>query len=504
MEINKILVANRGEIALRIMRSAREMGIKTVAIYSEADRFSPHVKYAEEAVCVGAAPSAQSYLQMDKIIEISKRLQVDAIHPGYGFLSERAIFAEKVTKAGLIFIGPSAESIEIMGSKIGAKNAAHKFGIPLVPGLKEAITDIPDAKRKALEIGYPILIKASAGGGGKGMRVVENEAEFDEQMQRAISEATAAFGDGSVFIEKFVTSPKHIEIQILGDQHGNIIYLFERECSIQRRHQKLIEEAPSSCLTPEIRKAMGECAVLAAKACNYYSAGTVEFVVDDALNFYFLEMNTRLQVEHPVTEMVTGIDLVKQQILIAEGKPLEIKQEDLKIHGHAIEVRVCAEDPANHFLPEVGILHKYHPPRGVGIRVDDGFEEGMEIPIYYDNMIAKLITYAGTRKEAISRMERAIDDFQITGIQTTLSFCRYVLGHESFLSGKFNTKFVENYFRPENLASIPQADEEKIAAALVSNLLENGSKTIIGEDSSQTSTVHQSNWKNRKYATKGY
>ncbi len=500
MKINKILVANRGEIALRVMRSAREMGIKTVAIFSEADRFSPHVKYADEAVCVGAPPSAQSYLQMDKIIDIALRLHVDAIHPGYGFLSERAAFAEKVANAGLIFIGPSAHSIEVMGSKIGAKNAAAKFGIPLVPGLKEAITDIPEAKKKALEIGYPILIKASAGGGGKGMRIVENEAEFDEQMQRAISEATAAFGDGSVFIEKFVTSPKHIEIQILGDQHGNVIYLFERECSIQRRHQKLVEEAPSSCLTPQIRKAMGECAVLAAKACDYYSAGTVEFVVDDQLNFYFLEMNTRLQVEHPVTELITGIDLVKQQILIAEGKPLTIRQEDLQIQGHAIEVRVCAEDPANNFLPEVGKLHKYKPPRGVGIRVDDGFEEGMEIPIYYDNMIAKLITYAGTREEAIKRMERAIDEFQITGIQTTLGFCRYVLGHEQFLSGKFNTKFVEKYFKPENLVSAPQADEEKIAAALVGSLLESNGNKNEANNSSPQQSVNQSNWKGRKYA----
>jgi acetyl-CoA carboxylase biotin carboxylase subunit len=499
LKINKILVANRGEIALRIMRSAREMGIKTVAIFSDADRFSPHVRYADQAVCVGAPPSAQSYLQMDKIIDIAKRLSVDAIHPGYGFLSERAAFAEKVAKAGLIFIGPSAHSIEVMGSKIGAKNAAAKFGIPLVPGLKEAITDIVEAKKKALEIGYPVLIKASAGGGGKGMRIVENEEEFDEQMQRAVSEATAAFGDGSVFIEKFVTSPKHIEIQILGDQHGNIIYLFERECSIQRRHQKLIEEAPSSCLTPEIRKAMGECAVLAAKACDYYSAGTVEFVVDDQLNFYFLEMNTRLQVEHPVTEMITGIDLVKQQILIAEGKPLTIKQEDLQIHGHAIEVRVCAEDPANHFLPEVGKLHKYRPPRGVGIRVDDGFEEGMEIPIYYDNMIAKLITHAGTREEAIKRMERAIDEFQITGIQTTLEFCRYVLGHEEFLNGKFNTKFVEKYFKPENLAIIPQIDEEKVAAALVDSLLESRENTNLINGVVSRQPVNQSNWKGRKY-----
>ncbi|MCU0392215.1 MAG: acetyl-CoA carboxylase biotin carboxylase subunit [Thermoflexibacter sp.] len=499
MKINKILVANRGEIALRVMRSAREMGIKTVAIYSEADRFSPHVKYADEAVCVGAPPSAQSYLQMDKIIEVAKNLGVDAIHPGYGFLSERAIFSQKVADAGLIFIGPSPYSIEVMGSKIEAKKAADRFGIPLVPGLKEAITDIDDAKQKAKEIGYPILIKASAGGGGKGMRIVNSESEFDEQMQRAISEATAAFGDGSVFIEKYITSPKHIEIQILGDQHGNVIYLFERECSIQRRHQKLVEEAPSSCLTPDIRKAMGECAVLVAKACNYYGAGTVEFVVDNALNFYFLEMNTRLQVEHPVTEMITGVDLVKQQIFIAEGKPLSIRQEDLKIHGHALEVRVCAEDPANNFLPEVGKLHTYRPPRGVGIRVDDGFEEGMEIPIYYDNMIAKLITYADNRTDAIERMKRAIDEFQITGIQTTLSFCHYVLGHEAFISGKFDTKFIEKYFKPEDIATQVQAGEEKIAAALISELLNSNGKNVAKNNGINTAQITHSNWKKRKY-----
>jgi len=499
MRIKKLLIANRGEIALRVMRSAREMGIQTVAIYSEADRFSPHVKYADEAVCVGAPPSAQSYLQMDKIIEVAKNLRVDAIHPGYGFLSERAVFSQKVAEAGLIFVGPSPYSIEVMGSKIEAKKAADKFGIPLVPGLKEAITDISEAKKKAQEIGYPILIKASAGGGGKGMRIVNGENEFEEQMQRAISEATAAFGDGSVFIEKYITSPKHIEIQVLGDQHGNVIYLFERECSIQRRHQKLVEEAPSSCLTPEIRKAMGECAVLVAKACNYYGAGTVEFVVDEALNFYFLEMNTRLQVEHPVTEMITGVDLVKQQILIAEGQPLTIKQEDLQIKGHSIEVRVCAEDPTNNFLPEVGKLQTYRPPRGVGIRVDDGFEEGMEIPIYYDNMIAKLITYADNRTEAIQRMIRAIDEFQITGIQTTLSFCKYVLGHEAFISGKFDTKFVEKYFKPEYIATLPNAEEEKVAAALVSKLMEKNGESSVPKHHSNNAKATPSHWKNRRY-----
>ncbi|WP_339794846.1 biotin carboxylase N-terminal domain-containing protein, partial [uncultured Imperialibacter sp.] len=387
--IKKILIANRGEIALRVMRTAREMGIKTVAIYSEADRKALHVRYADEAFCVGPPPSKESYLRMDAIIDVAEQAGADAIHPGYGFLSENAAFAAKVAKAGLIFIGPSPASIEVMGSKLAAKEAVSHYNIPMVPGIQTAITDIPKAKKQAAEVGYPILIKASAGGGGKGMRIVNEESEFEEQMQRAISEAESAFGDGAVFIEKYITSPRHIEVQVLGDQHGNAIHLFERECSIQRRHQKVIEEAPSSVYGEEKRKAIGEAAVRVAKACDYYGAGTVEFIVDENLDFFFLEMNTRLQVEHPVTEQITGIDLVRQQILVAEGKPLEIKQEDLKIHGHSLEVRVYAEDPANSFLPDIGKLVTYVRPQGLGVRVDDGFEEGMDIPIYYDPMIAK-------------------------------------------------------------------------------------------------------------------
>jgi len=385
--MKKIVVANRGEIAIRVMKSAREMGIKTVAVYSEADRNALHVRYADEAVLLGPPPSSQSYLLGDKIIEEAKRLGADGIHPGYGFLSENADFTRKVKEAGLIFIGPSPESMEVMGNKISAKQAVKKFGVPMVPGVDYAITDVAEAKKIAGEVGYPILIKAAAGGGGKGMRVVENEAELEQQMTMAINEAVSSFGDGSVFIEKFVGSPKHIEIQILGDQHGNIVHLFERECSIQRRHQKLIEEAPSSCLTPEIREKMGQAAVSVAKACNYYSAGTVEFLVDDKLNFFFLEMNTRLQVEHPVTELITGLDLVKEQIKVAMGEKLSFAQKDLSITGHAIELRVCAEDPANNFLPDIGKLERYQLPEGIGIRVDNAFEEGMEIPIYYDPMM---------------------------------------------------------------------------------------------------------------------
>jgi acetyl-CoA carboxylase biotin carboxylase subunit len=450
-EIKKILVANRGEIALRILRTAKEMGIATVAVFSEADRKSPHVRFADQAVCIGPAPSSESYLKMDKIIALALDLHVDAIHPGYGFLSENAVFAQKVIDAGIIFIGPSPYSIEIMGSKLAAKQAAGAYNIPMVPGTSTAITDRVEAKKIASEIGYPILIKASAGGGGKGMRVVENEKEFDEQMDRAVSEAISSFGDGSVFIEKYITSPKHIEIQVLGDQHGNILHLFERECSIQRRHQKVIEEAPSISITAAIRDEMGRCAIDVARSCNYYGAGTVEFILDENQNFYFLEMNTRLQVEHPVTEQISGVDLVSQMIHIAEGKELTLKQEDLRIKGHSIEVRVYAEDPANLFLPDVGTLTTYIRPQGNGVRVDDGFEQGMEIPIHYDPMIGKLITYGFDRNEAISKMIRAIDEFQITGVQTTLSFCRFVMLHEAFVSGSFDTNFVNEYFAPSLL-----------------------------------------------------
>ncbi len=463
-EINKILVANRGEIALRVLRTAKEMGLQTVAVFSEADRQALHVRFADEAVCLGPPPSSDSYLQEDKIIEICKELGVDAIHPGYGFLSENAGFAQKVTENGLIFIGPSPEAIKVMGDKLAAKKAVSSYNILMVPGTDHAISDVKEAQKIAAEIGYPILIKASAGGGGKGMRVVHEAAELEEQMNRAISEAASAFGDGSIFIEKFIESNKHIEVQVLGDHHGNIIHLNERECSIQRRHQKVIEEAPSPVISPELRKQLGEAAVNVARACGYSSAGTVEFIYDHrAQQFYFLEMNTRLQVEHPVTELITGYDLVREQINIACGKPLTIKQEDVSIHGHAFEVRVYAEDPATNFMPDVGTLTTYSRPQGPGIRVDDGFEQGMEVPIYYDPMIAKLITYGRDREEARQRMLRAIEEYRITGVKTTLPFCHYVFGHREFINGNFDTKFVEKYFAAEDLqTAIP--DEERVAA----------------------------------------
>ena len=493
-EIKKILIANRGEIALRVMRTAREMGIKTVAVFSEPDRNALHVRYADEAVCIGPAASSESYLRGDKIIEVCKKLNVDAIHPGYGFLSENADFSRQVQEAGLIFIGPSPESIEVMGDKLSAKHTVSKYNIPMVPGTPDAITDREDAKKISATIGYPILIKASAGGGGKGMRVVENEADFDEQMDRAVSEAISSFGNGAVFIEKYIGSPRHVEIQVLGDKHGNIIHLFERECSIQRRHQKVVEEAPSSCLTPEIREAMGNCAVDVARSCGYYGAGTVEFIVDENLNFFFLEMNTRLQVEHPVSELITGVDLVKQMIYIAEGKPLEIKQEDLKIIGHAMEVRVYAEDPTNNFLPDVGTLQTYVRPQGNGVRVDDGFEQGMAIPIYYDPMIAKLITFGATRQESIDKMVRAIDEYQISGVQTTLGFCRFVMKHEAFTSGNFDTHFVKHYFTPEMLSPETNQDEIEIVAALAFELLNNKTKNTT----TNAVSTQKSKWKTNR------
>jgi acetyl-CoA carboxylase, biotin carboxylase subunit len=467
--MQKILIANRGEIALRVMRTAKKMGIATVAVFSEADRYMPFVKYADESYCIGEPPSNKSYLLANKIIDVAKACGADAIHPGYGFLSERASFSKACQDANIIFIGPSPESIDTMGSKIGAKQAAKKFDVPMVPGTDTALRDIAEAREIADATGFPLLIKASAGGGGKGMRIVNNAAELEEQMNFAKSEALASFGDDSVFIEKYVGNPKHIEIQILADNHGNCVYLHERECSIQRRHQKLIEEAPSSCLTPQVRQAMGISAVNVAKSCNYSGAGTVEFLVDKDLNFYFLEMNTRLQVEHCVTEMITGIDLVAEQIKVARGEKLSFTQDDLKINGHAIELRVCAEDPQNNFLPDIGTLKIYERPSGEGIRVDDGYEQGMDISIYYDPMIAKLIAHAPTRALAIEKLSKAINDFKIIGIETTLSFGRWALTVPAFINGDFDTHFVPNYFSPEKL--IEHNDTEAKAAAAISALI---------------------------------
>lgn len=490
--MKKILIANRGEIALRVMRTCKQMGISTVAIYSEADRNSPHVRFADEAVCVGPAASKESYLKIDTIIDVCKKLSVDGVHPGYGFLSENANFAKACKENGIIFIGPTPEAIEIMGSKLAAKQAVSKFDVPLVPGTDQPISDINEAKQLASEIGFPILIKASAGGGGKGMRIVNNVEEFEEQMKLAVSEATSAFGDGSVFIEKFVTSPRHIEIQVLGDTHGNIVYLFERDCSVQRRHQKVVEEAPSAVLTPALRKQMGEAAVQVARSVNYLGAGTVEFIVNANLDFYFLEMNTRLQVEHPVTEMITGKDLVKEQINIARGEKISFTQEELKINGHAIELRVYAEDPENHFLPDIGKLEIYRIPKGEGVRVDDGFDEGMDIPIYYDPMIAKLIAHGVNRQDAIEKLKQAIADYQIKGVKTTLPFGTFVLQHPAFTTGNFDTKFVDNYFHPEQLSQ----DETLLASLIAAKILQEHSKRFEVVEAGNVTSA--SNWRTNR------
>ena len=465
--IRKILIANRGEIALRVMRTAKEMGIATVAVYSEADKDALFARYADEAIHIGPAPSSESYLVGERIIAAAQQTGADAIHPGYGFLSENAGFAAAVEAAGIRFVGPRPHAIETMGSKLAAKETVKPFDVPLVPGTDHPVHTPEEAREVANRIGYPLLIKASAGGGGKGMRIVREDSELENSFERAVSEAVNAFGDGAVFIERFVTSPRHIEIQILADQHGNVVHLFERECSIQRRHQKVVEEAPSAVLTPELREAMGQSAIEVAKSCDYVGAGTVEFLLDDQMRFYFLEMNTRLQVEHPVTECIANVDLVREQIRIAEGHPLSFKQEDLNILGHAIEIRVYAENARAGFLPDTGTLHRYAPPTGPGVRVDDGVEEGQEVPIYYDPMLAKLVVHAPDRASAIDRCIRAIDEYEVAGVYTTLDFGRFAIDHEAFRSGQFDTHFVDAHFTPESLDRNSALTDEELASLAV-------------------------------------
>lgn len=467
--MEKILVANRGEIALRIIKTIKKLGKKAVAVYSEADIDSLHVKYADEAYCIGPASSSSSYLRGDFIIETALKAGVDGIHPGYGFLSENADFASQVEKAGIIFIGPTAESIDLMGNKIAARETVRKQGVPLVPGNKNTLTSIDQARIIAADIGFPILIKAAAGGGGKGMRKVMHIEELESQMERAQSEALASFGDDAVFVEKYVSSPRHIEFQIMADHHGNVVHLFERDCSIQRRHQKLIEEAPSVVLSDKLREEMGNAAVQVAKSCQYRGAGTVEFIVDENLQFYFLEMNTRLQVEHPVTEFITGLDLVALQISVAEGEKLPFNQEDLSIKGHAIELRICAEDPFNQFLPCTGVLKTYVPPVMENVRLDDAFIAGMEVSIFYDPLIGKLIAFGDNRNAAIRNLLEAIKRFDITGIETTLPFGKFVCEHPNFISGEFDTHFIEKYFTPEQINETYEEDAllaSKIALSL--------------------------------------
>ncbi len=466
-KINKILVANRGEIAIRIMRTCREMGIATVAVFSEADRTSMHVRYADEAYYVGPAPSKDSYLKADKIIEVALKSKADAIHPGYGFLSENAAFARLCRENGIIFIGPTAEVIDKMGDKIQARKAMIAAGVPVVPGTTEAIKSEDEAIETIQSIGLPVMIKASAGGGGKGMRLVEKAANIISAVRAARSEALASFGDDAVYIEKYVSSPHHIEFQVLGDEHGNVVHLFERECSIQRRHQKMVEETPSVLMTEDLRYQMGKHAVDAAKAVNYVGAGTIEFLVDNDLNYYFLEMNTRLQVEHPITERVTGIDLVKKQIEVAGGMHLNLIQSELEQKGHAIECRIYAEDSDNNFMPSPGKIHNITEPLGLGVRTDGYVYEGYEIPIHYDPMISKLIVWAQTREEAIQRMRRALYEYKITGIRSSLKFLNRIMETPDFVSGNYDTNFIEKNrttLMAESVEELEQQDMVIISA----------------------------------------
>jgi acetyl-CoA carboxylase biotin carboxylase subunit len=439
----KILIANRGEIALRIIRACKELGIGTVAIYSEADRDSLHVHYADEAFCVGPAPSNRSYLNIPNIISTATIAGVDAIHPGYGFLAENSRFAEICETHHIKFIGPPATAIEKMGDKATAKKSMKDAGVPVVPGSDGVIADVKDAIAMAGEIGYPVIIKASAGGGGRGMRVVYNQDELVNAYQTAQAEADAAFGNPEVYMEKYIEEPKHIEIQLLLDEHGNGIYLGERDCSVQRRHQKVIEESPSPAITPEMRRQIGEAAVRGAKSVGYTNAGTVEFLLDKNGKFYFMEMNTRIQVEHPVTEMVTGTDLIKEQLYVAAGKKLKLEQKDIVIRGHAIECRVNAEDPDKNFMPSPGRISLYHIPGGPGVRVDSAAYQGYLIPPYYDSMIAKLIVWEENRSMAIQRMMRALNEFEIEGVKTTIPFHLQVLNNEYFKKGEVFTNFIQ-------------------------------------------------------------
>jgi len=440
----KILVANRGEIAVRVLRACREMGISSATVYSDADRNALHAKYADEVYCLGPAPATESYLRIEKIIEIAKRSNAEAIHPGYGFLAENTEFAKACESSGIIFIGPTSKAIELLGDKIASKRTMTAAGIPVIPGSDGEIEEGDEAIKVAEEIGFPVLIKAAGGGGGKGMRTVQKKEELVGAMKQAVNEAQSAFGNPTVFIEKFLKAPRHIEFQILADNYGNVIHLFERECSVQRRHQKLIEESPSMIMTSELRAKMGRAAVKAVKASDYTNAGTVEFMVDEKRNFYFLEMNTRLQVEHPVTELITGIDIVKEQLKIASGEKLLLKQDEIRMNGAAIECRISAEDPENNFAPSTGEIIEYKSPGGIGVRMDSGVYEGFEIPVYYDPLIAKLLVWAPTRQEAIVRMKRALGECTIRGIKTSIPFHILVLNNPKFVLGDYDTTFIDN------------------------------------------------------------
>ena len=472
--IGKILIANRGEIAIRIMRSCREMNIRTVAVFSEADRTSKHVFYADEAYCIGGAASSESYLNIDRILETARQCGADAIHPGYGFLSENAEFARRCQEAGIIFIGPRPETIKTMGDKISARQKMIDAGVPVVPGTRENLESVEDAREVCRKVGFPVMIKASQGGGGKGMRLIRSESEVEEAYLAAKSEALSSFGDDTVYVERFVEEPHHIEFQILGDTYGNVIHLCERECSVQRRHQKIVEESPSPFVTPELRERMGRDAVAAASAVGYVGAGTIEFLVDKDRNYFFLEMNTRLQVEHPITEEVVGIDLVKEQIFIADGQPLRYKQSDIRQRGHAIECRICAEDAEANFMPSPGQIRLLAEPSGIGIRLDSYVYEKYEIPIHYDPMIPILIVSATNRQFAIERMCRALDEYKITGIKNNITYLHSIMQVDDFVRGDYNTSFIEKHAEELVAAHTPQdkeAEDMTLIAAFVNYMV---------------------------------
>ena len=456
--LGKVLIANRGEVALRVVRACKEMGIRSVAVYSEADRDSLHARMADEAVCIGPASSAASYLNMPNVISAALISGADAVHPGYGFLAENAAFARACVDSGLVFVGPSADAIERMGDKAVARSTMMAAGVPCVPGSDGSVDTVADALAFAHEVGFPVLIKAAAGGGGKGMRVAADESELERNFTAAKTEAAAAFGNDTVYIEKYLARPRHVEIQVLADTHGNAVYLFERDCSVQRRHQKLIEEAPSPALTPELRSAMGEAALKAVRAVDYVNAGTVEFLLDTDGSFYFMEMNTRVQVEHPVTEQITGVDIIKEQIRIAAGEPMRHATQDaLELRGHAIEFRINAEDPLHNFRPHPGLVECFNPPGGFGVRVDSHLYGGYTVPPYYDSLLAKLVVWGETREEAITRARRALDEFIVVGIPTTIPFHQFVVEEEHFARGEVYTDYVERHVRPEDFAAFHAA-----------------------------------------------
>ena len=493
----KILIANRGEIAVRIITTAKEMGIKTVAVYSDFDKFSLFARIADEAYHLGPSPASQSYLLAEKIIEIAKRTGCEAIHPGYGFLSERSFFAKLCEDNKIKFIGPTSSAIEFLGSKTNAKDIADRANVPTVPGMHGALKDLDHAKEVSAKTGFPILLKASAGGGGKGMRVVHKADELESSYRQAKNESLASFGDDSVFIEKYIEEPRHIEFQILADEHGNVVHLGERECSMQRRHQKIIEESPSVILDEKLRSEMGECAKRIALEANYSNAGTVEFIIDKNKKFYFLEVNTRLQVEHPVTEVRTGLDLVKEQLKIASGEKLSFKQEDIKPKGHSIECRICAEDSDNNFMPSTGKIIYIHKVLGNGIREDSGIEAGDEISVYYDPMISKLICFADTRDAAIEKMSRVLSEYSISGIKTNAAFLLELLNSTAFVSGKYNTQFIEKEFL--NRVSEKTDENSELALAIASVLFKNKQIDASVTNENQMKLKKDSGWQQKKY-----